>query len=95
METISEVQIRNFRARPENKGKPFTGGPFFWSRHMNYGAYTLMRGSHALACGGWMWGLLTGGFFAVDFIKWGVPVMNDYCTKRVCPLPFQIRLKGW
>lgn len=92
VETISEVQRRNFKAKPENKGKPFTGGLFGWSRHINYGAYTVMRGSYALACGGWIWGLVVGGFFAVDFINRGVPVMDDYCTKRVSFRPFQILL---
>ena len=82
-EIISEQQRRAFKNDPKNAGKPFSGGLFGLARHINYGAYTLWRGAYALASGGWMWGIFVAGFVAKDFMDRGVPVLDEYCTKRV------------
>lgn len=82
-ETISETQRKNFKANPKNKGKPYTGGLFSWARHINYGGYTIMRTGYAIACGGWIYGSLVAAFFFRDFVVRGVPVLDEYCGKRV------------
>ena len=55
IEPISETQRKIFKDKPENKGKPYSGGLFGLARNINYGAYTLWRGGMALAAGGPIW----------------------------------------
>jgi steroid 5-alpha reductase family enzyme len=82
IEPISEVQRANFKAKPENKGKPYAGGLLSLARNINYGAYTLWRSGMALACGGVVWGALTAAFFTWDFATRGVPVLEQYCVDK-------------
>ncbi|KAH8686074.1 hypothetical protein BGZ60DRAFT_523340 [Tricladium varicosporioides] len=82
IETASEVQRLQFKKDSKNEGKPFTGGLWSLARHINYGAYTVMRSGYALASGGPIWGSVIFSFFAVDFVRRGVPVLDEYCTKR-------------
>ncbi|CAI7667948.1 unnamed protein product [Penicillium crustosum] len=82
-ELVSELQRERFKKNPANKGKPYGGGLFSLAININYGAYTLWRGGFALASGGWTWGLFTFSFFFYDFVTRGVPVLDQYCTKRV------------
>ncbi|KAJ4293416.1 hypothetical protein N0V90_008699 [Kalmusia sp. IMI 367209] len=81
-ELISEVQRKQFKKDPRNKGKPYTGGLWAFARHINYGGYTVWRAAYALTGGGWIMGALVGGFFFADFARRGVPVLNEYCEKR-------------
>jgi protein-S-isoprenylcysteine O-methyltransferase Ste14 len=83
IEAISETQRKKFKDDPKNKGKAYTGGLFGLARHINYGAYTVMRSGYALASGGWIWGSFVAIFFGVDFARRGVPILDEYCTKRV------------
>ncbi len=83
VEGVSELQRWRFKARPENKGKAYTGGLFSVARHINYGAYTVWRSGYALAAGGPIWGGVVFWFFFRDFVTRGVPVLDNYCTKRV------------
>lgn len=82
-ELISEIQRARFKKDPKNAGKPYTGGLWSLARHINYGAFTVWRAGYAIASGGWTWGLVTGAFFFYDFVTRGVPVLDEYCTKRV------------
>lgn len=84
VETISEIQRHNFKKNPENKGRLYTGGLFSLARHINYGGYTTWRAGYALAAGGWTWGAIVGGFFFYDFAFRGVPVLDEYCSHKVC-----------
>ncbi|KAL9060911.1 MAG: hypothetical protein Q9162_000355 [Coniocarpon cinnabarinum] len=83
VEIISEIQRSNFKSKPENNGKPFTGGLWALSRHVNYLGYAMWRGGYALASAGWLWGAFTTGFFAFDFISRGIPANEEYCENRV------------
>lgn len=83
-ELASELQRRRFKKDPANKGKPYGGGLFSLATNINYGAYTLWRAGFALATGGWAWGLFNFSFFFYDFVTRGVPVLDQYCTQRVC-----------
>ncbi|OBT92635.1 hypothetical protein VE01_09829 [Pseudogymnoascus verrucosus] len=82
LETTSEIQRRNFKARPENKGKPFTGGLFGVARHINYGAYCIWRSGYAMAAAGPILGGLVFWFFYHDFTRRGIPVLDRYCADR-------------
>jgi steroid 5-alpha reductase family enzyme len=82
-ELTAEIQRRNFKNDQRNTGKPYTGGLFALARHINYGGYTVMRAGYAMATGGWIWGAFVFGFFFYDFANRGVPVLDEYCSKRV------------
>jgi len=81
-ELVSEVQRKQFKADPKNKGKPYTGGLWSLARHINYGGYTVWRGGYALVGGGWIMGAVVGAFFFADFARRGVPTLNAYCEER-------------
>jgi protein-S-isoprenylcysteine O-methyltransferase Ste14 len=81
-ELISEIQRKQFKADPKNKGKPFTGGLWSFARHINYGGYTLWRAGYVLTGGGWIMGALAGAFFFTDFAMRAVPALGEYCEKR-------------
>jgi protein-S-isoprenylcysteine O-methyltransferase Ste14 len=83
VEAVSETRRKKFKDDPKNKGMAYTGGLFGLARHINYGAYTVMRSGYALASGGWIWGSFVAIFFGVDFARRGVPILDEYCTKRV------------
>jgi hypothetical protein len=83
VEVGSEIQRKWFKQDPRNKGKPYTQGLFGLARHVNYGAYTVMRASYAFACGGWVPGFLVAAFFGTNFARRGIPVLDDYCERRV------------
>jgi len=82
LELGSEVQRKQFKSKPENKGKVYTGGLWSVSRHMNYFGYTLWRAGYAVAAGGWIWGAFCCAFSAFDFVSRGIPVLEDYCQGR-------------
>lgn len=82
-ETVSEVQRKIFKDKPENKGRVYTGGLFGLARHINYGGYTIWRAGFALASAGWIWAAVVGAFFAYDFATRGIPVLDEYCGNKV------------
>jgi len=82
-ETLSEVQRKIFKQKPENKGKIYQGGLFGQARHINYAGYILWRTGYAIAAGGWTWGAVTAAFFSYDFAFRGIPVLSHYCEERV------------
>lgn len=82
IETSAEIQRRNFKAQPENKGKAYSGGLFGVARNPNYAGYVLWRSGFALAGGGWIWGALLAAFFARDFTTRAIPILEEYCRGR-------------
>jgi protein-S-isoprenylcysteine O-methyltransferase Ste14 len=82
VEPIAEVQRKRFKDDPKHEGKPYAGGLFGLARSINYGAYTIWRTGFALAAGGWLWAAMVATFFFWDFSTRGVPVMEEYCSKR-------------
>jgi steroid 5-alpha reductase family enzyme len=82
VETISEVQRKRFKDKPENKGKAYAGGLFSLARNINYGGYTLWRSGMALAAGGPIWGSLVFAFFTWDFSTRAIPVLEEYCRNK-------------
>lgn len=87
-ETAAELQRRAFKRDPRNAGKPFSRGLFGLARNINYGGHVLWKMGNALAAGGWVWGVLVGGFYLYDFVTRGVPVLDGYCETKVCGVIF-------
>jgi len=79
---VSEIQRKAFKDEKKNEGKPFTGGLFGLARHINYGGYVVWRSSYALVSGGLLWAAFVGTFFGTDFARRGIPVLDEYCSKR-------------
>lgn len=82
-EIISEAQRKKFKDSPKNEGKVYTSGLFGFARHINYGSNMIWRVSYALAGGGWIYGVVNVMFFANVFVTRAVPIMDEYCAKRV------------
>jgi protein-S-isoprenylcysteine O-methyltransferase Ste14 len=83
VELASEYQRKLFKQDARNIGKVCTTGLWSLSRHINYAGYTLWRTGFALASGGYVWGAITAGFFAGDFLSRAVPALDSYCAERV------------
>ena len=79
------MQRARFKKDSKNQGKPYTGGLWATSRHINYFGYMLWRSGYALAAGGWIFGGVIASFFAYDFITRTIPALEDYCEHRVSP----------
>lgn len=90
-ETFSEMQRKAFKDDPANKGKLFTGGLFGLARHINYGGYILFRAGYAMFGGGWVAGAAVFAWFARDFAGRAIPMLDEYCSKRVS----DCFLDGW
>lgn len=88
IETLSELQRKAFKKRPEGQGKPYTKGLFGVVRHVNYTAYTMWRTGFALAAGGWVWGAMNAAGFLTLFVKLAIPELDEYCENRVSALLF-------
>ncbi|KAF2400287.1 hypothetical protein EJ06DRAFT_556620 [Trichodelitschia bisporula] len=82
VEVVSEQQRYNFKKKPENKGKVFTGGLFRLSRHANYAGFTLWRTGYCLAAGGWIWGATAFAYLFALFALSSIPILDDYCGKK-------------
>lgn len=81
-ELVAEIQRRQFKSDPKNKGKAYTGGLWQFARHINYGGYTIWRAGYAMAGGGYTLGAVVGAFCFADFATRAVPILNEYCEKR-------------
>lgn len=82
VETLSEVQRKAFKDKPENQGKVMKEGLWAYARHINYGAYAVWRGAYCLASSGWIGGLVMAGFQSFDFATRSIPALNEYCGGR-------------
>ncbi|KAL8931347.1 MAG: hypothetical protein Q9216_007225, partial [Gyalolechia sp. 2 TL-2023] len=81
-ETLSEFQRKWFKAKPENKGKPYGGGLWSLANHINYGGYTLWRAGYAMAAAGPICGLIAGSIFFYDFTHRAIPMLDRHNTER-------------
>ncbi|CAN8102715.1 unnamed protein product [Discula destructiva] len=82
LETGSEIQRKQFKQEPANKGKLCRVGLWSWARHINYGGYTLWRTGYALAAGGWVCGAVVAVLQAVNFARGGTVSLDFYMSKR-------------
>lgn len=79
-----EVQRKQFKQNPENKGKLYAGGLFGLARNINYGGYTLWRVGYSIVCAGLPWGVAVGMFLFGDFAGRAVPYLETYLNEKVC-----------
>lgn len=94
IEFWSEVQRLAFKKEKANQGQVYTGGLFALSRHVNYFGYTVWRTGYALASGNWILPSLTAAWLTFDFIGRGIPVLDEYCTGRVCGIIAKFMVLG-
>jgi Protein of unknown function (DUF1295) len=83
METYSEIERKWFKDDPRNVGKPYTTGMFGLARHVNYGGFVTWKTAYGLACGGWVFGVLSLVYLISEFERRGIPPLDEYCQKRV------------
>ena len=81
LETISEVQRRDFKADPKNKGKPYGGGLFRLARHVNYSGYLLWRTANYLAAAGIVPAVVSFIFFFYNFAGSSIPSLDKVSLK--------------
>jgi steroid 5-alpha reductase family enzyme len=81
LNTVSELQRRDFKVDPANTGKLFTGGLFAFSMHPNYLGDVLWVTGYALIAHS-IWGgiipLVLLGFFVFE----GIPALDRYLAGR-------------
>ncbi|GAB7345124.1 hypothetical protein MBLNU457_3519t1 [Dothideomycetes sp. NU457] len=82
VEIAAEVQRKAFKARPENKDRPFAGGLFGVVRNVNYTGYLLWRVGYAICCAGLPWAAVILVQQGGDFAFRAVPEMDSYCEQR-------------
>ncbi|KAF1981411.1 hypothetical protein K402DRAFT_425461 [Aulographum hederae CBS 113979] len=82
VETIAEIQRKNFKSKPENKGKCYTGGLWAYARHVNYAGYAVWRTGFAMAAGGYPWALAFAAWQSFDFTQRSIPILDEYCGER-------------
>ena len=83
LETVSEIQRSRFKADERNKGKPYSGGLFGLARHINYTGYTCWAAGFGLAAAGPALGAVLAAWSLYDFSQRAIPVLDEYCSKRV------------
>jgi steroid 5-alpha reductase family enzyme len=81
-ETGGELQRIWFKKIKANAGKPFTGGLFSISQHVNYFGYTLWRAGMALISGSLIWTFLLVLFITYDFFTGGIPDLQKHNRER-------------
>ena len=82
-ELVPELQRKAFKAKPENKGKPYGGGLWSLATNINYGGHTIWRAAMALCAAGPLWGIFIGSFYTYDFATRAIPSMDVYLTEKV------------
>ena len=81
-EFVSEVQRKQFKDNPANKGKNYTGGLFSLARHINYGGYTIWRTGLALTSGNYWLAALAFTWHTWDFTTRAVPSLTLHCREK-------------
>jgi protein-S-isoprenylcysteine O-methyltransferase Ste14 len=83
LETVSEIQRRNFKCKPIGREKPYSHGLFAWARNINYGGHILWRSGFAMVSAGWIWAVIVGGLYFYYFAMSKVPVKDRHCQEKV------------
>lgn len=82
-EWYCEVQRKQFKKDPANKGKLYTGGLFGLARNINYGGYSLWRTGYGLVCAGLPWGVAMFAWTFGDFAGRAIPLMETFMERKV------------
>lgn len=78
-ESIADLQLRNFKANPQNKGKLMQSGLWRYSRHPNYfGEVLLWWGLGLMALNVSVWGILGSAVISFLILKVsGIPMLEE------------------
>lgn len=82
-EWYCEVQRKQFKKNPANKGKLYTGGLFGLARNINYGGYSLWRTGYGIVCAGLPWGVAMFAWTFGDFAARAIPLMETFMERKV------------
>eukprot|EP00586_Coscinodiscus_wailesii_P016919 CAMPEP_0172509740 /NCGR_PEP_ID=MMETSP1066-20121228/222693_1 /TAXON_ID=671091 /ORGANISM="Coscinodiscus wailesii, Strain CCMP2513" /LENGTH=177 /DNA_ID=CAMNT_0013288367 /DNA_START=401 /DNA_END=934 /DNA_ORIENTATION=+ len=82
IETVSEVQRRNFKMRPENDNEIYKDGLFARARHVNYFGYILWRTGLGLVSGP-PYTLSYSVYHAVDFYYRAIPLLAKHMEESM------------
>jgi protein-S-isoprenylcysteine O-methyltransferase Ste14 len=86
LETASEVERKQFKKDPRNKGRVYSEGLWALARHINYTGYTIWRVGYALVGGGWIWAGFMLGYQIQYFLNNAIPSIDGYCSQNVSQL---------
>ncbi|MCB9789328.1 MAG: DUF1295 domain-containing protein [Deltaproteobacteria bacterium] len=81
LNTGSELQRRQWKQDPANRGHCYTGGMFAGSMHINYFGDTVMFAGWALLTAN-LWTLALPLFMAVSFVGYHIPGLDAYLLER-------------
>ncbi|TPX41453.1 hypothetical protein SeMB42_g00772 [Synchytrium endobioticum] len=84
LETVSDIQRKNFIEDKKNAGRIQTNGLFSLARHINYGGFVLWRLGHALATGS-AWALFAPLANLYDFLARAIPAMDKRMVQKNKP----------
>lgn len=81
LNTGSELQRWAWKKLPGSKGRPYTGGLFAWSMHINYlGDSILFTGWALLAAS--LWAFAIPALMIFLFIYYHIPPLDEYLAER-------------
>ncbi|GAB7354290.1 hypothetical protein MBLNU459_g4812t1 [Dothideomycetes sp. NU459] len=81
-EWYCEVQRKQYKRDPANKGKLYTSGLFGLARNINYGGYSLWRTGYSVVCAGLPWGATMFAWTFGDFAGRAIPLMETFMEKK-------------
>jgi protein-S-isoprenylcysteine O-methyltransferase Ste14 len=77
LNTGSELQRKWWKERPENRGRPYTGGLFHYAQHINYFGDELLFTGYALITGS-AWALLVPLLMLAAFVFFNIPELDEH-----------------
>ena len=77
LNTGSELEIKRWKERPENRGRVFTGGLFRYAMHINYFGDELLFTGFALITGQ-AWALLVPLLMLAGFLFFSIPELDRH-----------------
>ena len=81
LNSASEIQRKWWKKSPENKGKCYTEGLFYYSMHINYfGDFVLFTGWCLFTWN--YWTLLLPLFMGASFVFFHIPALDQYLAER-------------
>lgn len=81
LNTASEFQRKTWKARPENRGRLYTGGLFRYAIHINYFGDQALFTGYALITGS-MWAFIVPLLMIAGFLFFNIPELDAYLKKR-------------
>lgn len=84
LNTVSEIQRKTFKSRPENKGRLYTNGLFSWSMHINFFGDIMWVAAYAIVSRN-PWSVVIVIFLVSLFVFYNVPKLDKYLAEKYGP----------